>query len=273
MTFILLAIGVIIGAVLGLTGAGGSVLAVPLLMLLLGLDPATATGLALGVVAISSAYGAIQRIQKKEVLWIPALLFGVSGMLLAPVGRWLAYAAGPQVIISGFALLSFMIASRMLWQSILKPEEAGVVRADMSPAKEAGALLCRLSDTRQFDWRLRCMAGLTGGGALTGILSGFFGVGGGFLIVPFLNQLNSVSMRHAVATSLVIIAGVAGSGFVSHLSHTVVDWLHLLWLGLGGIGGMVIGSLVASRIAGVHLQRIFAIIIVLMAFIILYRGA
>ena len=73
MTLLLLTIGVLIGAVLGLTGAGGSVLAVPLLVLLLHLDPASATGLALGVVAASSIYGSIQRIRHREMLWIPAI--------------------------------------------------------------------------------------------------------------------------------------------------------------------------------------------------------
>ena len=90
MSPLLLVIGILIGAVLGLTGAGGSVLAVPLLLICLKLDPASATGLALGVVAASSGYGAIQRIRQREILWIPAALFGISGAIFAPPGRLLA---------------------------------------------------------------------------------------------------------------------------------------------------------------------------------------
>jgi uncharacterized membrane protein YfcA len=271
MTAILLLIGVLIGAVLGLTGAGGSVLAVPLLMLCLAVDPVTATGLALGVVAISSAYGAIQRIRHREILWIPALLFGISGMVFAPIGRWLSTQTSPVVLLGSFALLSLAIAARMLWQSIREPEQASVVRAGSGNGSKE-PLLCRFSETQHFDWRLRCMAGLTSGGVLTGLLSGFFGVGGGFMIVPFLNQLNNVSMRQAVATSLVIIAGISASGFAAHVLTQSVDVLQLLLLGAGGVGGMVLGSLLAKKIAGVHLQRLFACTIVVMAIILIARG-
>lgn len=269
MSILLLAIGVLIGAVLGLTGAGGSVLAVPLLVLLLKLDPAQATGLALGVVATSSGYGALQRITQREVMWIPVLLFGASGILLAPVGRWLASMSSASFLISSFALLSLIIAARMLWQSIKHPEQSAVVRAGFDTDSNKEPLLCRFSETMRFDWRLRCTLGLLVGGTMTGLLSGFFGVGGGFLIVPFLNQLNGVSMRHAVSTSLVIIAGISLSGFLSHLVTQQIDWYQLILLAAGGLGGMLLGSLVASKIAGAHLQRIFAITIIAMAVLML----
>jgi uncharacterized membrane protein YfcA len=229
MSPLLLVIGILIGAVLGLTGAGGSVLAVPLLLICLKLDPASATGLALGVVAASSGYGAIQRIRQREILWIPAALFGISGAIFAPPGRLLASHLPSEWLLGSFSVLSLVIAVRMFLQSIQHPELAKVVRADSGDSTQE-PLLCRLSDTGRFDWRVRCMAGLSVGGVLTGLLSGLFGVGGGFLIVPFLNQLNGVSMRHAVATSLVIIAAIASSGFVAHISTHVVDWSQLAQL-------------------------------------------
>jgi uncharacterized membrane protein YfcA len=267
MVMLLLAIGVLIGAVLGLTGAGGSVIAVPLLLVLLNLDPASATGLALGVVAVSSLYGSVQRIRNREVLWIPAILFGVSGALFAPFGRLLATQISPQLLTAGFAALSLLIAVRMLWQSIHHPQNSTVIRAGGGDATSE-ALLCRFSETQKFDWRFRCMAGLTSGGVLTGLLSGLFGVGGGFMIVPFLNQLNSVSMRSAVATSLVIIAAISASGFSAHIAMHSIDWQQLLYLSIGGIGGMLLGSLLARWLAGVYLQRVFAITILVMAALI-----
>ena len=115
------------------------------------------------------------------------------------------------------------------------------------------------------------MAGLTSGGVLTGLLSGLFGVGGGFMIVPFLNQLNSVSMRSAVATSLVIIAAISASGFAAHIAMHSTDWRQLLYLSIGGVGGMLLGSLLARWLAGVYLQRLFAISILAMAALILVR--
>jgi len=270
MTLVLLTIGVLIGAVLGLTGAGGSVLAVPLLLLLLHLDPASATGLALGVVAASSIYGSIQRIRHREILWIPALLFGISGVVVAPVGRILSTQVSPSFLIVSFSLLSLAIAARMLWQSIRQPEQSVIVRAGgVTEAPEP--LLCRFSETQKFDWRFRCMAGLTVGGVLAGLLSGFFGVGGGFMIVPFLNQLNSVSMRNAVATSLVIIAAISSSGFIAHILTQAIEWEQLILLSIGGIGGMILGSVLARWIAGVYLQRIFALTIVVMAALMIFK--
>lgn len=272
MTITLLVIGMLIGAVLGLTGAGGSVLAVPLLMLVLKLDPASATGLALGVVAASSSYGAIQHIQRREILWAPALLFGISGMIIAPVGRLLSAHCTSAFLISSFASLSTVIAVRMWWQSVQHPEQSRFVRADDTiTIASPDPLLCRFSETTQFDWRFRCTAGLTLGGLLTGLLSGFFGVGGGFLIVPFLTQLNKVTMRQAVATSLVIIAGISLSGFVSHLLTQPVDWRQLALLASGGILGMFVGSMLARRIAGANLQCVFAITIIVMAVVMLMK--
>lgn len=264
-------IGVLIGAVLGLTGAGGSILAVPLLILLLAVEPTTATGLALGVVAISSAYGALRRIRYGEVLWLPVLVFGLSGALLAPIGRLLASALPSAVLLSGFFLLSCTIAVRMLRQSYQHPERARVVRASHAVETSPEPLRCRLSSSGHLEFKLPCVAGLSIGGAITGLLSGLFGVGGGFLIVPFLNQVNGVAMSRAVATSLVVIALVAGSGFATYLATHAVDWPPLALLAAGGIAGMALGSALARKIAGPLLQRIFAVAIVAMAALVLLR--
>jgi len=270
MVLLLLVIGLLIGVVLGLTGAGGSVVAVPLLLLLLKLEPASATGLALGVVAVSSLYGSIQRIINHEILWIPAILFGASGAVVAPMGRLLSIQISPQLLTIGFASLSLMIALRMLWQSIHEPENSMVIRAGGGNSTTE-PLLCRLSETQKFDWRFRCMAGLTAGGVLTGLLSGLFGVGGGFMIVPFLNQLNSVSMRNAVATSLVIIAVISASGFFTHVVTQSIDWHQLTYLSIGGVSGMVLGSILVRWLTGVYLQRVFAITILVMTALIIFE--
>ena len=270
MTLLLLAIGLLIGAVLGLTGAGGSVLAVPLLILLLDLDPVSATGLALGVVAASAIFGSIARIRHREILWIPALFLWISGVVVAPIGRLLSAQVSTTLLSISFSLLTLVIAARMVWQSIHDPQQSLVVRAG-GAAQDATPLLCRFSETQRFDWRFRCMAGLTVGGVLAGLLSGFFGVGGGFLIVPFLTQLNSVSIRSAVATSLVIIAAISLSGFTAHILTQAVDWRQLMLLSLGGVGGMIAGNVLARWIAGVHLQRIFAATIIAMAGLLMFR--
>ena len=89
--------------------------------------------------------------------------------------------------------------------------------------------------------------------------------------MPFLNQLNGVSMRNAVATSLVIIAAIAGSGFIAHISMHAVDWSQLIQLAVGGIAGMMLGSFLARWLAGVRLQQIFALVIIVMAALVWFR--
>src|SRR5262245_29774841 len=128
----LLLIGLVIGVVLGLTGAGGSVLAVPLLIIFLNLLPTVATGLALGVVFASSLYGAVLQTKSKQVLWIPVVVFGLTCLVVAPIGRALAHRVNDQWIVWGFVILSLLIALRLLWQSIKHPEEVRVVRAQLS---------------------------------------------------------------------------------------------------------------------------------------------
>lgn len=263
-----LLIGFAIGIVLGLTGAGGSVLAVPLLAVFLDLPATEATGLALGVVAASSLYGAAIRIIQKQILWVPALLFGISGMLFAPPGRWLSTLVDPWLLKAAFAALSAIIAARMFWQSGTADEELLHVRATSEPLAEV-TLQCVQSGNGSIDLRPRCLAGLVGGGVATGLLSGFFGVGGGFLIIPLLTQINRVPIRHAIATSLLIIAGISASGFAMQLLTQPTDMTLLPWLAIGGLAGMIAGHALARHIAGVTLQRIFAVTILLMAILLL----
>ena len=265
---LLLATGVVIGAVLGLTGAGGSILAVPLLMLLLGFEPVTAMGLALGVVAISSAFGSIKRIAAGDVLWLPALLMGSWGFLFAPIGRNLASSITEPLLLTGFCLLACVIALRMWRQSVKEPEQASVVRAN-TVVTASEALRCEWTPAGKLVLQLRCIVGLSVGGVATGLLSGLFGVGGGFLIVPFLNQLQGVTMMRSVATSLVIITVVASSGFITQLLMQPMDWPSLLPLAIGGVGGMVLGSISAAKLAGPYLQRIFAAAIVVLSLLAL----
>jgi uncharacterized membrane protein YfcA len=110
------------------------------------------------------------------------------------------------------------------------------------------------------------------GGGLVGVLSGLFGVGGGFLIVPLMLMLSPISMAQAVSTSLVIIAVVSSSGFISHLLMSpTTDW-HLLGLvATGGVLGMMIGQAVSHKIANALLQKAFAVSLLIVSLITLLR--
>lgn len=259
----LLLIGLFIGLILGLTGAGGSVFAVPLLLLLGGMSMADATGISLGAVAATTIYASLRNsVSRKQVplLWKPGLILALSGALTAPLGKWLGMQLDELWLISGFSLLAAIIALRMWMSARNNPQAASVVRAGNFAAIPSPDHLCNLNPTGQFELRPRCVTGLLIGGLVVGLLSGLFGVGGGFLIVPLLLALSAVSMAQAVSTSLFIIALISSSGFISHVALSENQhWNWLLLVAAGGLVGMMIGQAVSHKIANVWLQKLFAI--------------
>jgi uncharacterized membrane protein YfcA len=256
-------IGAIIGLVLGLTGAGGSVFAVPMLILLLNLPVDQAVGVALGVVSLSALFGTISNWQGKYILWIPALILGLCGALLAPVGRQLGEQLSANLVLLGFALLAISISVLMWRQADRSPEQSAIVRANAgSGDQDYIEPICRFNDSTRFNLSASCIAALLASGIVVGILSGLFGVGGGFLIVPTLVFVAQVSMRQAVATSLLIISLISGAGFFSFAQHHALDWQLLFYVCIGGLLGMLAGRLMANRIAGAQLEKLFALSLV-----------
>ena len=260
MIIISLLIGLIIGIVLGLTGAGGSIFAVPLLILLLDLPINDAIGIALGAVAISAFIGTISNWQAKYILWIPALALGIGGALFAPLGKYLGNQVPGIFLLLGFSVLAFTIAIIMWRQSLSSPEHAKVVRSHIGADQDYIEPICRFSDSGIFKLTTKCFTALLSAGLIIGLFSGLFGVGGGFLIVPVLLFITQVSMRQAVATSLLIITLISAIGFFSFVaSSAAVDWQLLTQVCIGGLLGMLGGHLIADKIAGPQLQRVFAI--------------
>jgi uncharacterized membrane protein YfcA len=267
---ILVLIGLVIGLVLGLTGAGGSVFAVPLLMFA-GMPMTDAVGLSLGTVAASTLYGSARGgLQQHPILWKPGVILAVVGALTAPLGKWLGLQIDERILVIGFSVLALIIALRMWYSAQRDPVAASVVRAgDFSHITRPG-LLCHLSQSGQFELRPRCVSGLLVGGVVVGLLSGLFGVGGGFLIVPLLLALSPISMAQSVSTSLMIIALVSGSGFISHLFLSEQNNGSLLGLvALGGVAGMMLGQAISHRIANALLQKLFALALLVIALVTL----
>lgn len=268
----LFAIGALIGLALGLTGAGGSVLAVPLLMLLAGFSQAQAAGMSLAAVGLSAGLGVLLRLGRQQVAWWPALVLAGVGVLFAPVGQWLARALPERFVLISFALLVLVVAMRLWLAARRNPEAAREVRADPGEGQEErAAAACALSETGYFELRWPCISRLLWVGALTGLVSGLYGVGGGFVIVPALILLTGMTMRQAVATSLVIITLVSASGFVSFLVQTQLPVDTTLLLVGGACAGMTAGTGLARFIAGARLQEMLAVALVVLMAITLYR--
>jgi uncharacterized protein len=266
----LLLIGIIVGLILGLTGAGGSVFAVPLLMLFAGQSMSEAIGISLGAVASSTLYASLRNLRNNTLLWAPIIILAIAGMITASIGKWLSTQLPQLGILLAFNALALVIAARMWLSAKRDPVSATVVRASsLSVAAESG-LLCRFNANGKFELRPRCMFGLIFGGLVTGLLSGLFGVGGGFLIVPLLLFLTHVSMAQAISSSLVIITFISGSGFVSHLllgsnTQQTMNWAAFFWVAGGGVIGMFAGQRLSRFIAGAKLQQGFALCLVLIS--------
>ena len=255
-------IGFIIGSVLGLTGAGGSIFAVPLLILLLNLAPSEAMGIGLGAVMASAMLGTIG--QRQQVLWIPALLLALGGALFAPLGKYVSTLLNDTTLLVSFSVLAVVIALRMFQQAIQHPSLTAFTRATSLKAADSASLACRLSQTGQFSLHARCISGLVLGGALVGFASGLFGVGGGFLIVPLILFLSSVPMSQAIATSLAVITVISASGFATHLAFTgFPNYAVITQVLVGAVFGMFISQRFSNRLAGQSLQIIFSTLLIL----------
>jgi uncharacterized membrane protein YfcA len=222
-----------------------------------------AVGVSLIAVGATALSGAIVRLRRREVEIRAALLFGSAGIVGAPLGSHLGAKLPAELLLGGFALLMLLIAARMWLQAIHRPAEAQVARTGDDALEPAAGPACRLNPSGGLTLTSRCTLVLLLSGVLTGLLSGLFGVGGGFLIVPALVLAASLPMQRAVATSLLIIAIISASGSAAYLltGRPLALTVTLLFV-LGGLGGMVLGARLSRRLAGPQLQKLFATTIV-----------
>jgi uncharacterized membrane protein YfcA len=248
-----------VGLALGLTGGGGSIFAVPLLIYVLGIAPDQAMPISLVAVSVSAIVGGVQSIRRGLAVWQPTIIFALGGVLGAPLGMLAAKRLAEQWIVGGFALLAILVGSLMWRAARVFPAQAAAVRARAYDT--GGGPICVLAPDGQLRFTAPCAAALAVIGLGTGFLSGMFGIGGGFLIVPALVLVTRMGVHRAVATSLLIISAIGSSGAISALLHGGIVWRVLLPFAAGGALAMVGGRLLAERLAGPRLQEVFAIAI------------
>ncbi|MCA9863193.1 MAG: sulfite exporter TauE/SafE family protein [Thermomicrobiales bacterium] len=239
------AFGIVIGALLGLIGGGGSILTVPILVYVLGLSPHEATATSLVIVGATAVAGLAPHIQADRVQWRTALLFGAAGTLGTFGGSWANRRVSGPVILLLFGILMLIVAARMVYSGMPAASPAGEPRIWIIPA-----------------------AGLT-----VGLLTGFFGVGGGFVIVPALVLWLGIPMRVAVGTSLVIIAINSLAGAVAHRDDGAFNWMVALFFIAGGLLGGQLGARAAGRVNEGALKRGFAGLMVSIALVLIVTNA
>lgn len=240
---------IVIGLSLGLFGSGGSILTVPVLLYLLHMPPQLAIASSLLIVAGISLFGSVRNGLQRLISWRHVLWFGVPGMLGTYGGAWLGTLVDARWQLLVFSLL-MLVAAVMMWRS--KVGELGNGKT-FKPVK------------------------IVLDGLAVGLITGFVGVGGGFLIVPALVLLGGLTMPVGVATSLVIIAMKSFVGFGKYYwvmadAGVVFDWRTIALMIIAGIAGSFVGAALGKRLPKQQLQRAFAVFLAIMAGVVIYQS-
>jgi len=257
-------IGMFVGSLMGLTGAGGGIISVPLLIFGLGLPLNQAAPIALASVAISAGMGAYLGYRSKILRYKAAALMSVTGLILSPLGLWLASLTPEQPLVIGFGCLLIWISLRMLFEAH-KATKVGIPEITSPP-------FCEINPTTgKFIWSSKCRSALLFTGAATGFLSGLLGVGGGFILVPSLRKFTDLPMQSIVATTLGVISIVSSGNAILASATGNMNWTIALPFILGSIMGLGIGRKLIEKIHSNHVQQIFAILTLIIAINLIYK--
>jgi len=241
-----------IGLLLGLLGGGGSILTVPMLVYVLGIEPKTAILTSFVVVGVSSLMAIVQHARKNRVCWKSGFFFGLAGMAGAYGGGRLAAFFSGEVLMAMFGLVTLATSLAMLF----RPQAATPPTTDDLPLCPAQVPYLKLL----FD------------GLLVGLLTGLVGVGGGFLIVPALTLLVGLPMPAAVGTSLLVIVMNALAGLGGYATHVDLDVKLTVIVTGAAVVGAVFGGMLSTRISAAMLRRLFGLFVLAIAVYILSQA-
>lgn len=237
-------VGCVVGLALGLTGGGGSILAIPLLLYWVHLPFGEAKNISLAAVGLTSLVGAILQSRLGKVRWGAGALLGLGGVLTAPLGVFWGRTLDPRWNLGLFGALMLIVSLRMWRGGMDLP-----LGRWSCPKNEKGLPIPTLS----------CAGKIVGAGGLAGILAGMFGVGGGFLVVPSLQIVTGMGMERVAATSLVAISVISGAAFLFGLgAGSPINPTNLGLFCLGGGAGVILGIWGKKFCSSLMLSRLFA---------------
>ncbi|WP_304109190.1 sulfite exporter TauE/SafE family protein [Mycolicibacterium bacteremicum] len=243
MIALTIGLAVFVGVALGLLGGGGSILTVPLLAYVAGMEAKQAIATSLLIVGVTSAIGAISHARAGRVQWRTGLTFGTAGMAGAYAGGLLARFIPGAILLVGFAVMMIATAVAMLRGR-------------------------RRVETASGDHGLP-IAKIIAEGLVVGLVTGLVGAGGGFLVVPALALLGGLPMPVAVGTSLVVIAMKSFAGLAGYLSTVTIDWRTATAVTGAAVLGAFVGTKLTARVDPDTLRKVFGWFVLAMSAIIL----
>jgi uncharacterized membrane protein YfcA len=272
---IAIALGLVVGLSLGALGGGGSTLAVPILVFVAGMQAQDATTASLLVVGVASAFGVVSHFRNGNVRVGVGVAFGAAGIVGSRVGTLLNQSLDENVLLLAFSGLILFVALRMYRSVDARPSGPSVepatsavagsavpaaqLTATLAPAlPDAEPAISARSQRAAFEWTPGTVAKLAIAATLVGLLTGLFGVGGGFAVVPALALLLKFPAKEAIGTSLVVIVINAGVALAQRAGDLGFDWAIVGPFLVTVTLGVIVGSRVANGIDADRLTRSFA---------------
>lgn len=249
-------LALVMGFSLGLLGGGGSILTVPILVYIAGIQPVRATGYSLFIVGLTALIGTITNVRKSLVRFKEGLIFAVPSFAVVYSVRSFILPMIPETLMIGSLAIPKSMALMVFFSIVMLT--AGI--SMLLPRKESDV-------SHSVNYVKIVLSGL-----FVGLITSFVGAGGGFLIVPSLILLLQIPIREAVATSLFIIALNSGIGFLGELSTgTSIEWGFLLQFVIVSIVGMLVGTFSSQKINPNNIKKIFAYFIIIMSIFIITK--
>jgi uncharacterized protein len=250
----------LIGLSLGLIGGGGSILTVPVLVYLFGVNPLQATAYSLFIVGTTSAIGAFPKYKEGQVNLKTALIFGAPSIITVYATRkWILPAIPTELGQWGEFILTKSLLLMLLFALLMVAASFSMIRTQKSLGADA-------TKPQSFNYPLILIEG-----AVVGLLTGLVGAGGGFLIIPALVILTGLPMKQAVGTSLLIIAAKSLIGFTGDLTEQSIDWTLLGFVTSMAVVGIITGNQLSKKIDGNKLKKGFGWFVFVMGLYILIK--
>jgi hypothetical protein len=249
-----------IGVSLGLIGGGGSILTVPVLVYLFGVEPVLATAYSLFIVGSTSLIGTFPKYKSGEVNLKTAIIFGLPAIVAVYATRAFLVPALPNEI---FTIGTFVVTKALLMMILFA---VLMVFASISMIRGKKTVVPEKAGEQKFNYPLILLEG-----AVVGILTGLVGAGGGFLIIPALVIFSKLPMKQAVGTSLLIIAAKSLIGFTGDLGNETIDWTLLLTVTGLAIAGIFIGNALSKKVSADSLKKGFGWFVLVMGVYIIIK--